>query len=992
MFDKVKYTTFEHKFGGSFATIEDYSFVRIPYENNGGKKILFVLDWMPTDDMKEGRLLSGETGTLLMSLAKAAMSVELRKQVRFSWLACTFNAFKTAGRTREFQFAARAAFAARVRALVKKYKPDVIVTFGHSAASAFIENQLDLSDKNLSAWYGVPINVVVGKENPHHCVVVPNLSLNSLVVGTAAASGLLGFVVRNLANAFVAEHRYSVNNDALRSSKSVLIDTLGKFNKLLDHVSAQKVVAIDTETDNLNRIVNRLLTIQFAVKESIGYIIPLYHKDTPFDPHELKVIKGRLRGYFEGDNDNDYHVYANADFDLNILRNQLSTRYMHNDVWDIFAGQFGQDENYKFLQNLTGEYYYSLGTISAQYGFTGYMDAKFSKGDRKNIAKTDLNEDLLRYMAYDVVVPLAIHRQQKARARDAGHTKYNTLVRKQISDTIHMFSRMESNGSGLDVKYLFYLRTPNSPIELAIKKMEGEVLATDAVRKANQILLKRKGVPSQGLFGEAKVNLFSLGTDEHKQLLFFDVLKLEPLETGVSGKGKLDKAFQKHYDKNPIVSAYTGLGKAKKLKNAYVKSFIKLLASSEDLKSDHRIRPSYNYLPVVTGRTSANDPNLQQVPSHSELGKLIKRLFIARKGRLFIKVDYKVHEVRGWGIISFDMALAKVFKAARELRNEYRLRPTPELGKRLKLEADVHIMNASYFFSVALEFFADPKNKDRAKELRNAVKAVIFGLIYQMSIRSLAKSIDKPLEYAETLVKNFRKRFPKGMKWIEDVKEFSRKHLFYENPLGLRRHLWGYLYPKNAMACSNKVWAEMDRRAVNSPIQGMGAQFMSIGARFLDTMIFNLWKTEKRVVDYAICNSVHDSLENEFSYRDLMLGLKYVEYALIDGVREVMKERYDFKFVVDVDIDFELGASLDTCKAWDDSLAELERIIYESLVFQRDELGYNIDVAASMHDVFVKGWPDAPEFLKKQAVNTGWKFDYKKYKRLNSATRELEAA
>jgi len=972
VFDNVKLTTHEYKFGGSFSKIPNYNYVKLPYENRTGKKILFVLDYMPSEDLKEGRLLSGETGRLLVNLIDGAFKLELKKRVQFSWLACTFNAFKTAGTSREFQYAARSSFGARVRAIASQYKPDVIVTFGYHASAAFVEKQLDLTDKNCAPWYGVPIKTTVGQ---HECLTVPTLSLTDLSDGSPAASGLLGFAVRNLANAIVAHHRWAVDNGLLRASKSILIDTTQKFDKLMDYLAQQPVVSIDTEDENLNRIVNKLLTVQFAATEDVGYVVPLYHKDTPFTPSELKHIKNRLRAYFEGDNDNQYHVYANANFDLNVLRNQLGTRYMHNDVWDVFAGEFCKDENLKFLSALTGEYYHSLAVIASQYGFTGYMDAKFSKSDRKNISKADLNADLLRYMSYDVVVPLAIHRQQIARAKFIGHTKYESVVREQISDTLHVFSRMESNGSGLDVKYLFYLRTPRSPIEDVIQRMERDLLQTEEVKKANQLLLKQQGVPSQGLFGSSSVSLFSLRKEDHKQILFFDVLQLTPLAHGVArpgqkARGKLDKAFQKAYADNPIVAAYTNLGKANKLKNAYVKSFIKLLASDEDLKHDHRIRPSYNYLPVVTGRTSAKDPNLQQIPSHSELGKHIKRLFIARAGRLYIKVDYKVHEVRGWGIISFDQSLANIFKNARKLKNEYRLHPTPELAKRLKLEADVHVMNASYFFSVALEAVD--------KALRNSVKAVIFGLIYQMSLKSLARSIDKPLEYAEKLVANFRKRFPKGMQWIESAKIFARKNLFVENPLGLRRHLWGYIYDKDS-SCGKKVHAEMDRRAVNSPIQGMGAQFMSIGARYLDKMIFSLWKRTKRDVDYAVCNSVHDSLETEFSYRDFILGLKYIEYALIDGVRKTVKKRHGFDLVVDVDIDVEVGPALSHCQSWDDSLPELERIVYESLVFQRDELKYDVNVAEAMKEIFVDGWSDAPDWMVQQASNTGWKFDYKKY-------------
>lgn len=651
------------------------------------------------------------------------------------------------------------------------------------------------------------------------------------------------------------------------------------------------------------------------------------------------------------------------------------------------------DENKKFLSDLVGDYYYSLGNVSPQYGFNGYFEAEFSKADRANISKVDLDEKVLRYMSYDVCVPLAIHRAQKRRAAAAGHELYETLVRKQFSDQLHVFSRMETNGSKLDVSYLFYLRTPNSPIEQTIRKMERSLLLTDSAKKANAILLTGKGVPEKGLFGSSAVQVLSLSNEEHKQLLFFDVMGLKPVTTGVSGKGKLDKEFQKAYASIPEVSMYTQLGKAKKLRNAYVKSFLRLLSQSEDLRHDHCIRPSYRYLEIITSRTAARDPNLQQIPSHSELGKLIKRLFIAPEGYLYIKVDYRVHEVRGWGLISFDKALAEVFARAKALRDEYRLRPNEDLAKRLVTEADVHIMNASYFFSVAIEFFRNVTNdeeiKAKIKDLRNSVKGVIFGLIYQMSLNSLAATLGRTKKFTENLVSNFHKRFPKGMAWIEKVKRLARKHLYVENPMGFRRHLWGFLYPDQC-ACANKVHAEMSRRAVNSPIQGMCSQFMAVGARELDTVVHDIYVETQRTVDYKVCNSVHDSLENLFSYRDFLLGLRLVEESLTSGVRRIVVERYGWDFVVDLEVDFELGASLDQTKTWDFSLVQLEDIVHKSLIFQRDELGYKINVPEIMEEIFVEGWVDAPIWMKKQAKNIGWKYQPSKYRQSRRETSKVQ--
>lgn len=979
----TSYTHFDYPFSSAFSgeKTESFSHVRLPFAKGKAHKILIVLDYMPTEDLRTGKLLSGVTGDNLKMLLMLSQKLFVRKEVDASWMCCSFNAYRTAGKPQQYQQQAKEEFTTRLNELIDSYKPDVVLGFGRQVMQALIPHQIEQTAGNWSNWLGVPIKKKTKKKHVYN--FVGTLSLNPLSDARSTDSALIGYMARNIANALANKHLFCIDAKRIEAHKTVLINTVSKFDQMLDMLYDQDFVACDTESSNLNRIVNKLQIIQFAKCPDYGYVIPIYHKDSPFTGPELEHIIKRLRLFFEGRNKNIHHIYANAQFDLNLNRTQLRTRCMTNDVWDIFGGEFAIDENLKHFSSVTGEWYYSLGNLTLQYGCTAYVTGTFGKEDRGNIAATDLDK-LLRYCSTDVVVPWAICEQQKLLAAHMKYLAYETLVMKQFSDMLHVFSRMETNGSGLDVNYLFHLKSPASPIEATIKKMEQKFLESPNVQKANAILIKQAGITTQGLFAGRVDNLFSLRKDEHKQLLFFKVMKLKALNRGAAkkdgsqGNGKIDKEFQETYKGVAEVADYTELGQAKKLKNAFVNSFIKLLGSSDDMKHDHRIRPRYNYLPVVTNRTSASDPNLQQIPSRSELGKNIKRLFIARPGTLYVKVDYRVHEVRGWGLISFDKGVADLFKKAKAIRDAYRLKPTDELKGRLKSEADVHIMNASYFFSTPID------KVDKA--LRNAVKGVIFGLIYQMSIKTLAGVLGKSLEFTQALVDNFTKRFPNGMKWINDAKVFARKNLYYENPIGFRRHLWGYCLPESCPT-AKKSRADADRRAVNAPIQGMCSEFMSIGARALDMWVFRILKKEKRKVDIQVENSVHDSLENTVAYENVLEGIGMIEESLTTKVREIVYQRHGFSFVVDLEIDFEIGASLAGCSGWDFSLVALEKMVYESLTFQRDELKHEISVPAAMHTIFVDGWERAPKWMKDQASNTGWKFSKQKYIKL-----EKEAA
>lgn len=978
----IKYTAFEYDFGGLTQQIESYSYMKLPYfvsNKEGASKILYVLDYVPQEDLRGSKLLSGVTGQLLSAVVDLAKSQFMRKEkvADPGWMCCTFNAFRTAGKPAQFQQAARDLFKERLESLICRYKPDVVMVFGVQPIRALIGDKIELSGGKIVPWTGVPIpkTFKAGKQS-HSCKVVCTASLNAVITGDFSEASCLGIIAKHVSVALRGGvNKYLIDHDRIMNHTSVYIDTLKKYKKLMAMIRQQPVVAVDTEANNLNRVTNKLLTVQFSKCQDYGYLIPFYHKDTPFTSKELSYIKGDLRAYFEGDNESKYHVYANAQFDLSLLRDQLDCSIMMNDAYDIFGGAYAADENYKFFGSMFGDYYYSLGNLTIQHGSDAYLTSEFGKKMRGSIYKTDMTAPLIRYCTFDTVIPYAIHEMQLKEAQDIGHTKFESIVAEQLSDQAHMFSKMESTGSGVDIKYLFHLKSPASPIEKEIKLMEDDLLKSDSVKEANTLLAKSKGVPTKGLFPSVTTNVFSFRKDEHKQLLFFDVLKLEPLDKGGSGNGKLDKKFQSHYSEVPEVAKYTALGKARKLKNAYVTSFIKLLGTSEDFKFDHRIRPQYQYLGVVTGRTSARNPNLQQIPARSELGKHIKRLFVAKVGTLYIKVDYRVHEVRGWGLISSDKGVADVFLKAREIRDEYRRLPTEELSKMLKTHADIHIMNASYFFGIPLT------ELDKLKEVRNDVKAVIFGLIYQMSVKTLAGNLGKTLEFTKDLVKNFNKRFPSGMKWIEHAKAVARKTYFFENPFGMRRHLWGYLLPKDA-SNANKVAADCDRRAVNSPIQGMCSQMSAIGVRMLDKFVHKVRIEENRELGLDICNAVHDSLETLSQYETLLENIDHIERSLTVAVREEVYRRHGFKFVVDPEIDMEIGSSLSNCKAWDNSIAELERLVFSGLMFQKHELNHKVDVKAVMHDIFVRQFKakTCPKWLKIQAKNLNWSYSWDRFK------------
>lgn len=966
---KFEYTEFRHKYGKALKSFDvtGFDYVELPKHINkkARGKILFVLDYMPGEALKRGKMFDGATGDLFANLMWCAEEYNKapNKLDDYDWLAISYHSVKTLGGSSSFLEAAHGEFKKRLEYVIEKYKPDTVVTFGPDPTKAlneeFISQHKGKKGVQYQHFYGVPIPTTIAGHKFKH---VPTLSLRTLQKddGTMAAAG---YVARNLTTA-LNDGKLMYKVPKLKY-KIKLVDTIEKFDKMYRKLCKAKIVAIDTETRNLNRRKNYTVTWQFAIDKDCAYILPFLHKDSPFMPEEIAYIKNKLRDYFEWESENEINIYANAAFDLIGARRDAGVRYFKVPLWCVIAGEFAKDENHKAIQSVTGQNYYSLLNICMQYGCRAYYESDFGKENRAFIADEGLEGPVLTYMALDVITLLHIQELQAKYGKVVGYEKYYSMVSEQMSDQIHTLSNLEYNGSYLDIDWLFKLKSKDSEIVKEKNKVTKALYASEGVRKANAMLAKKSGAPGVGMYGRVQHNIFSIRKADHKELLFFDVLGLKPLLLNKKGKGKIDKDFQKKYEEVAEIKLFTDLTKIDKLYNAYVKSFVLKWGNDDDFRSDKHMRPRFGYLDVVTGRTSAKDPTLQTIPQRSAMGKMIKRLFITHEGRIIVKVDYSAHEVRGWSLISEDMEVADVFREGLVLRQKFKKKPTVELAEELELKGDVHKINAAYFFR--------KKVSEVDKAMRQSVKQVIFGLIYQQGEKGTAKSINATVEMVQELTKQFFKRFPVGAKWFDKAKQHAREFLFVESPLGRRRNLWGLMTPKSHDESGN-ILARNERQAVNSPVQGMGSDFMMTGARQIERLRFEHYQATGYYPDFIQNNSVHDSLEFSCKYEDLWLAIKMIEQGLTTEVEKISMDRHGFKFGISLEIDFDFGGNLRDVEGWNMALtgkfpikekSSLDGILRETLEWQRDELGYDIDIKREMKKLHSK-FAEGPEWAHKQ--------------------------
>lgn len=223
-----------------------------------------------------------------------------------------------------------------------------------------------------------------------------------------------------------------------------------------------------------------------------------------------------------------------------------------------------------------------------------------------------------------------------------------------------------------------------------------------------------------------------------------------------------------------------------KLKSTY------LDALPKQLGADGRIHTRFNQAVTATGRLSSSDPNLQNIPIRSELGREVRRAFVADAGKLLVVADYSQIELRVLAHLSRDPALVSAF----------------ERGE------DIHAATAALVFGVASELVTP--------DMRRAAKTINFGLIYGMGAYALSRELGVSQKEAQAFIDAYFARLPRVREYLEGVKEEARRTGKVRTLFGRVRHIAG-LDSENA-----NVRGNAERMAINAPVQGTAADLMKL--------------------------------------------------------------------------------------------------------------------------------------------------------------------
>ena len=917
--------------------------LKVPAQRNS--EIIFLTEHVRSDDLS-ARILFGKKSTSfhlvnnIFTHAKdrlqSGYDIELPKTAA-RWSALSFHTFRTYTiKTLSERTAINTEMAKRAKAFIKEFgTPDcLVVCFSPYLASLLnpevksyhFGNPVPWGKRTLLPTYPIFSALEFYRESKYN-----DSEDFEQADKTINQANLIGVTIHHLCSGLARENLHSI---AEVEANPVLIRTLDGLDSCLSKLAKEPMLSYDIETKSLARIGNPIYTIQMGSSRDSSFVIPLAHPSSPLAvTHKtLEEAKVRIRNFLL--NLKPKLIGQNIQFDLAVTRSFFNIPWVDTQVWDTGLAELCLDENILASFDAINQSALAFSNICAGYGNFFYFEKEgFSKENRANITNVNIAEDkgFLEYAAMDAQLLHAVVEQQVARAsvlecviqgkRQSYKKPYIRYVLKQVSNNVQVLAHMEGNGHLMDVPHLQWLKSKESPIVQIRKKMADELKAMPSAQKANKILLKREGYPTgNSLFGKDPW-ILKLSKPSHKQVLFFEVLKLEGLSVGKKGDFQVDAIFQKTYKDVPEVGVFTRIAKLDKLMSSYVGQFLRKLDEDTESKIDGRLRAEFKLL-TVTGRSISRNPSFQQLPKRTAEAKLILRSFVAPPGFFLVEPDFSTHEVRVWDFQTGDVNLADLFNRGRLLRKKWRETEDPSVKERLLYEGDPHRINAQTFLGA--------KTPDEIKAARDATKGVGFGLLYGMANTTLAANIKKDQEFTDNLVEAYFRQFPKASKWLKDVVKEAKKYLAATSVLGRRRNLSAYL------AGINRLSNDLDRRAKNSPIQGMGAD-LGHTAAWLFLKEFRTFLINEGVISwsdnvpFAISMMVHDSTRKEIMYRYVLAAIQIYQWVAVEGVRRYYQKNFEVEFLTQLEVEFAIGPHGAALKTWDWSETHLKEILQQGV-------------------------------------------------------------
>ncbi len=486
-----------------------------------------------------------------------------------------------------------------------------------------------------------------------------------------------------------------------------------------------------------------------------------------------------------------------------------------------------------FFNNGTGIHDTNPKSLDEEFGDTPKQDIKLEDVDPNELNETSialwiLNSDISVPKIEDILLYAKTSNFKEAREYIFNKLNSDEKLKKVYEEIerpiIPIIKEMEDHGILIDQKYFKNLseeyHTELDKLTKKIHKMAGTEFNINSPKQLGEVLFEKMGIKTKSKRG-ASGNLST------------KISVLEELE-----------------EDNPIITEIISYRELQKLLSTYIDVIPKMVGE------DKRLHSRFLQNATTTGRFSSIDPNLQNLPIKSELGKKIRNGFIAEKGYKLGAFDYSQIELRVAAMLSGDEKMTQIFKD----------------GK------DIHAGVASFVFNVDLD-------KVDA-EMRRKAKVINFGIIYGMGVSALRKNLGGTREEAQKFYDNYFNQFSGVRDYLEGVKDFARATTYTETLFGRRR----YFANINSRLPFLKSMAE--RTAINAPIQGTAtADIIKLAILYADMDLKKAGLKDK----VFLVLQIHDELVYEIKDEIISEAEKIIKKAM-----ETVLERSYLKYKTDI--------------------------------------------------------------------------------------------
>jgi len=524
------------------------------------------------------------------------------------------------------------------------------------------------------------------------------------------------------------------------------VTTEAELDSLLALLQKARLIAFDTETTSLDAMQAELVGLSFSVKPGRAFYLPVGHNYTGA-PAQLDrdAVLTRLKPLLE--DASRPKVGQHIKYDMNVLS-----------LYDIVLQGIAFDtmlESYVF--NSTGSRH-DMDSLALKYlgrRTTHYEDVA-GKGAKQIPFSQVSVEAASHYAAEDADITLQLHEHLWPRLEEVPGLA--SVLQDIEVPLIPVLARMEQRGVLID----------------------GDLLKRQSREMAAQINKLEK--ESQDAAGQP----FNLGSPKQLQEILFDKLGLPVVRKTPTGQpSTAEDVLQElavDYELPSLILEYRSLSK---LKSTYTDRLPEQINERTG-----RVHTSYHQAVAATGRLSSSDPNLQNIPIRTPLGRRIRQAFIAPDGWLIMACDYSQIELRIMAHLSGDPGLLEAFRD----------------------KVDVHQATASEVFGVPYEKIDSSQ--------RRAAKAINFGLMYGMSAFGLSRQLNIGRAEAQAYMDTYFMRYPGVQEFMERTREQARNQGYVETLFGRR------LYLPDIRASNMQRRQAAERAAINAPMQGTAADII----------------------------------------------------------------------------------------------------------------------------------------------------------------------